>query len=195
MNKAQTTRKYILEKAFNLIYINGYQATSIDRIIETTKVTKGAFYYHFKTKEEMGIAMIKAIIFPGIKNDLVLPLADYDDPIEGILQTLKKSLLSTSRNEISNGSPINNIMQEMVPISKAFQVVLIKIMQFWENALVRALERAVIEKRISKTHNLKAVAQFIVAGYEGTRGTGKLFRTRSYYENYLQQLKNYLFSL
>ena len=64
MNKAQHTRQMILEKAFLMIYQNGYQSTSIDKIIETTDLTKGAFYYHFKNKETMGLAVIEEIIFP-----------------------------------------------------------------------------------------------------------------------------------
>ena len=99
MKKADATRKYILERAFNLTYQNGYQATSIDRIIETTEVTKGAFYYHFKNKEEMGIALIKAVIFPKIKTGLILPLSEFDDPIEGIQQTISEYIMNTSTTE------------------------------------------------------------------------------------------------
>jgi len=58
MSKAQDTRMTILRKAFELIYRQGYQATSIDEIIATTAVTKGALFYHFKNKEEMGLAII-----------------------------------------------------------------------------------------------------------------------------------------
>lgn len=43
MKKSQATRIDILKKAFQLIYPKGYQATSIDDILATTKVTKGAF--------------------------------------------------------------------------------------------------------------------------------------------------------
>jgi TetR/AcrR family transcriptional repressor of nem operon len=62
MKKAATTRLTILQKAFELIYVKGYQTTSIDDIIATTQVTKGAFYYHFKNKDEMGLAIINEIL-------------------------------------------------------------------------------------------------------------------------------------
>ena len=62
MKKAEITRLNILQKAFDIIYANGYQTTSIDDIIATTKVTKGAFYYHFKSKDEMGLAIINEIL-------------------------------------------------------------------------------------------------------------------------------------
>ena len=61
MKKAEAKRLNILRKAFELVYVNGYLTTSINDIIATTKVTKGAFYYHFKTKDEMGLAIVNEI--------------------------------------------------------------------------------------------------------------------------------------
>lgn len=70
MSKAAETRLTILQKAFYLIYRKGYQATSIDDIIATTQVTKGAFFYHFKSKDEMGLAMIREIMYPGMQQPI-----------------------------------------------------------------------------------------------------------------------------
>lgn len=74
MSKAEFTRIEILRKSFDLIYKNGYQATSIDEILATTKVTKGAFYYHFKSKQEMGMALISDVmhkeLWPAIKKSI-----------------------------------------------------------------------------------------------------------------------------
>jgi hypothetical protein len=50
MKKSAATRLMILQKAFELIYAKGYQTTSIDDIIATTKVTKGAFITISKLK-------------------------------------------------------------------------------------------------------------------------------------------------
>ena len=58
MSKAAAIRHTILHQAFELIYQNGFHATSINTIIATTQVTKGALFYHFKTKEDMGLALI-----------------------------------------------------------------------------------------------------------------------------------------
>lgn len=73
MKKAETTRLIILQKASELIYAKGYQNTSVDDIIATTQVTKGAFYYHFRTKDEMGIAIINEILKPTLTNNFIDP--------------------------------------------------------------------------------------------------------------------------
>ncbi|MCD8540676.1 MAG: TetR/AcrR family transcriptional regulator [Leadbetterella sp.] len=57
MKKAEVTRLTILQKAFELIYVKGYQASSVDDILATTQVTKGAFYYHSKIKMKWALPL------------------------------------------------------------------------------------------------------------------------------------------
>ena len=56
--KAQATRDRILVSASELFHMNGYTATGLDRIIAEAEVTKGNFYYHFKSKEELVLATL-----------------------------------------------------------------------------------------------------------------------------------------
>ena len=46
----------LLEAARDLIRRQGYSATTVDELCEAAKVTKGAFFHRFKTKEALGIA-------------------------------------------------------------------------------------------------------------------------------------------
>ncbi|GAB6042072.1 TetR family transcriptional regulator C-terminal domain-containing protein [Endothiovibrio diazotrophicus] len=57
--KALRTRERILDAASRLFYLNGYNATGLDRIIAEAGVTKGNFYYHFKTKEALAAATVE----------------------------------------------------------------------------------------------------------------------------------------
>ena len=194
MKKAEKTRLYILEKAFDLIYENGYQATSIDNIIEKTDVTKGAFYYHFKTKEEMGLAMIDEVIRPRFVSNLITPIKGFSDPVTGIYETIKTFMMEVSETQLRNGCPTNNLIQEMAPINTKFKEALRSILDLWQQEIVGVLSEAAKQDRI-KNQNFQPVAAFIVASYEGTRGLGKLHNSYAYYQNYLGQLKAYLGSL
>ena len=53
------TRARILDAAERLILEVGYTATSVDRIIAEVGVTKGAFFYHFKTKHDLARALVQ----------------------------------------------------------------------------------------------------------------------------------------
>jgi len=53
------SKEKILVCACEMFYHNGYQATSVDNIIRRCGVVKSNFYYHFKSKEELGFAVIE----------------------------------------------------------------------------------------------------------------------------------------
>jgi len=56
------TRDKILDAALKLILEQGFGSTSIDNVIEKVGITKGAFFYHFKSKREMAVALIRKFV-------------------------------------------------------------------------------------------------------------------------------------
>lgn len=59
VSRGEATREKILQATQDLILENGFSATSIDRVLEHTGLTKGAFFYHFKNKEALTRAVIE----------------------------------------------------------------------------------------------------------------------------------------
>lgn len=53
-----TTRDHIVEAADGLFYRQGYEHTSFSHIAETVRISRGNFYYHFKSKDEILDAVI-----------------------------------------------------------------------------------------------------------------------------------------
>lgn len=54
--KKISARIKILDAALSIIRTKGYSATSVDDLCRTAGVTKGAFFHHFKSKEDLAIA-------------------------------------------------------------------------------------------------------------------------------------------
>ena len=52
-DKAIKTKEKILNAAEKLFILKGCEKVSIDEICASIQLTKGAFYYHFKTKEDI----------------------------------------------------------------------------------------------------------------------------------------------
>ena len=57
---ARTTRDHIVDAADRLFYQQGYEHTSFSDIAEVVRISRGNFYYHFKTKDEILDAVIEA---------------------------------------------------------------------------------------------------------------------------------------
>ncbi len=68
------TRAKILDAARDVIRAQGYTATTVDDICVAAGVTKGSFFHHFASKEEMGVAAIAAF---GAMADVLFGAAPY----------------------------------------------------------------------------------------------------------------------
>jgi AcrR family transcriptional regulator len=57
--RSDATRRKIINAAVELFNEVGYAATGLGDIVERTKMTKGALYYHFDSKEAIAAAIIE----------------------------------------------------------------------------------------------------------------------------------------
>ena len=81
-------RNALLDAAHSLVRRQGWSATSVDELCATAGVTKGAFFHHFASKDELGVAAaqhwgtVTAPLFAGAPYHR---LADPLDRIHGYL--------------------------------------------------------------------------------------------------------------
>jgi TetR/AcrR family transcriptional repressor of nem operon len=195
MKKSEATRLSILQKSFELIYEKGYQTTSIDDILATTQVTKGAFYYHFKTKDDMGLAIINELLKPSFTNAFMKPLQAADDPVKIIYEMMYSILMKNEFMKVEYGCPASNFTQEMAPWHGDFTNALNELSEEWKNAIVQCIKKGKKAGNIRADVKPDQVAVFIMSGYWGIRNVGKLNNSKSVYLIWLKQLKDYLHSL
>ena len=194
MSKAMSTRLSILQKAFELTYKQGFQTTSVDDIIAQMDVTKGAFFYHFKNKDEMGVAMVNEVMYTGMKPYMLGALTKTEDVLSDIYDMISALLLSNPFFDARYGCPAVNIADEMAPINDSFKKAIMRLMVDWQTAIEKALTDAKALGQINESHDVKQIAIYITANYSGIRNAGKLFG-KSCYKDYLVQFKIYLNSL
>lgn len=195
MAKAAITRFTILQQAFDLIYRQGYQSTSIDEIIATTNVTKGAFFYHFKSKEEMGLAIINEVMFPSMKQTAFQLLENSVDPVKDIYAMMKYLLLEDPYLKVQYGCPAGNLTQEMSPLNNEFSRALAKLVEQWQEVLKKSITAGKKAGTIRSNVDARQVAYFVMSGYWGIRNVAKLHHSKDAYIIYLKELKHYLKSL
>ncbi|WP_347053601.1 TetR/AcrR family transcriptional regulator [Flavobacterium olei] len=195
MKKAEATRLTILLKAFELIYAKGYQTTSVDEIIATTQVTKGAFYYHFKTKDEMGLAIINEILIPKLTKNFIEPFQNESNPVNIIYNLMHYLLIEDDFLKVEYGCPAANFTHEMTPWNEEFRIALDALTQQWTKAMIVILDKGKENGHIRKDVNSQQVTLLILSGYWGIRNFGRLENSKKIYLPYLKELKNYLNNL
>jgi AcrR family transcriptional regulator len=189
--KAAATRLNILQKAFGLVYQNGYRTTSVDDIIATTQVTKGAFFYHFKNKDEMGLAMINEVMTPGMYKALAEPLISAEDPVADLYAMMHALLMENPFFITKYGCPAVNLTEEMAGHNALFNKALTQLSKQWQQAIIACVEKGKTTGKINAKVNSLQVAYFIMAGYGGIRNLGKIYG-KDCYTPYLSELKKYL---
>lgn len=195
MKKAAATRLNILQKAFGLIYEKGYQTTSVDDILATTEVTKGAFYYHFKNKDEMGVAIINELLKPSFAGSFIRPLQANGDPVDIIYDMMYDILMKNKFMKVEYGCPAANLTLEMAPWHHDFTKALNELSDQWKKGITDIIKKGKKEGLIRPDVKPEQVAVFVMSGYWGIRNIGKLSNNKAVYLVFLQQLKTYLETL
>lgn len=152
--KKQNTRELLLDSAFNTFYKHGFQGANIANILNDVGINKGSMYHFFKSKKELGLAVITERIEVKILNKYEEVLKK-EEAIKHLFDTLR-----TAPETLAYGCPLNKMSQEMLYINEEFKKVLSKVYLSFENII----------EQILKKENLKetqAKAKLIIATYEG----------------------------
>ena len=189
------TRERLLEAAFGEIYEQGYTAASVDRIVERSGVTKGALYHHFGGKKELGLAVIRGTIRTMVVDSFLEPLAEAENPIDGIQACLTAKLDCITPEQVACGCPLNNLAQELSASDDDFRNQIRDLYEQWRRILADALVRGQKKGHVRTDLDASDVAIFLVAAISGTAGIAKSTRDIGVARTSVGVIGNYLDSL
>lgn len=114
-------RTKLLQAALAMIRAQGYSATSVDELCAAAGVTKGAFFHHFKSKDELAVAaaerwsQMAGALFAGA------PYHKHKNPLDRVLGYLdfRKALLKGSVPEFT--CLVGTMVQEIYQTSPAIR--------------------------------------------------------------------------
>jgi TetR/AcrR family transcriptional repressor of nem operon len=87
-SKGEDTRKRILDTAQSMVLARGYAGVSVEQLISSLGMTKGAFFHHFKSKGDLARALIQRYSDDGIglfQDFLARSRKLSDDPLQQLL--------------------------------------------------------------------------------------------------------------
>lgn len=192
----KVTRSALLQAAFQVIYRRGFQAASLEDILEEAGVTKGALYHHFADKSALGYAVVNEVVRDLMLRAWVGPLDDQtDDPLTVLQGTLRKRTAHLSTLDVQLGCPLNNLVQEMSSLDEGFRRVTESVLAAWTSEFARALERGQAAATVRKDVDARRLATFLVAVIEGASGLAKGRRSRSVLRSSLETAARFLDTL
>lgn len=163
--KGENTRAKVLTASMNLINRNGFNGTSINDIIEATGVKKGNLYFHFRSKEELGLALLRRA-----KEEYLSYLAKNikgKRPLEKIDSILKAIYQMHKKKNFIGGCIFGNTALEMGDTNKHYASLISEVFVEWITLLSTLLNEAQEEGQCAISLPPMKLARHIVATMEG----------------------------
>jgi len=195
----KATRQKILSAAHGAFYRHGYRAGSLNGIVTSAGVTKGALFHHFPGKQALALALIAEGLAPVIQRRWIEPLEASDNPLDllaGILAAdLERAESEGADGFVSNGCPIANLAADAAAVEEPVRLRLDGLYRDWRNAFASAFERGREAGTVHPNVVPADEAAFLVASLAGIATTGKVSRNISLFRSAFRAATAYLETL
>jgi TetR/AcrR family transcriptional regulator, transcriptional repressor for nem operon len=192
---APLSRTRLLDAGSTVIRAKGYTATTVDDICAEAGVTKGSFFHHFKSKEDL---VLGAVQHWNQWTEAVFADADYrrlDDPLQRVLGyvDLRSAILDREIPEFT--CFLGTLVQETYATHPAVREACDRGMSAHIAGLTRDLEAAKRLYAPKEPWNAESVGYFIQAVLQGSFIFAKAKQNSDVARKNLSHLRRYLLSL
>jgi TetR/AcrR family transcriptional repressor of nem operon len=160
-------REKLLEAATAILGRNGYQATSVDDILEAAKVAPSNFYYHFKSKEELAIEVLEGY-FEKSRQELAPVFMNRFLSATEKLERLHDALVQkATRSQCCGGCPMGNLAQELSDRHPEFRMRLARFFEECIDGISMVVQEGVKSGEFRQDVDPKAGAYLIYGSIQG----------------------------
>jgi TetR/AcrR family transcriptional repressor of nem operon len=178
-----------VEAARQLFWERGYNATSVADVLEKSGVSTSSMYYHFKTKDELLMAVLekyKVMLRPA----LLAPVWEKErDPIErifGLLTVYREAIVGTN---FGYGCPLGRLAMEIDPSMRDVHAGIAANFEAWSAAVAECLEAA--RAKFGKSLDVKTLSRFVLTVMEGGVMQSRSYRSIEPFDDCVRVLRDY----
>lgn len=161
-------RDVVLEKAMDLFWQKGYEATSVQDLVQHMGINRGSLYDTFKDKHHLFLAAVSHYHETVVK-DAIARLEAPDASRQAIVDHFDRMVDCMTGNEAQRGCLMTNTIVELAvhhpDIAAQLQMSLRRI----ERAFQTALTRAQANSELSSAKDVSDLARYLVCCVQGLR--------------------------
>ncbi len=161
------TRQAILEAAADLVHRRGFHHTGLSDILEQAGVPRGSFYFYFKSKEELGLALVDHHAAALASEAERLMSADGASPLARLRRFFTGMGGYFAEHGYARGCPIGNLAQEMSDLSPAMRERIRAVLAGAVSAFAELLAQARDKGELSARLHTERTAAFMLDAWEG----------------------------
>ena len=187
------TRDHIVTAASRLMALRGYRATSLDDVLRESGVGKGNFYYYFRSKEELGYAILERVVQGFVERVLEPCFSDSGaKPLDKVRCFLDRLLETQRQRNCVGGCPMGNLASELSDMHEGFRRRLAEIFTVWRERMTETLREAQADGSLKPECDPASLAHFLVAALEGAILLTKVTKDIQIMETCVGELKSHL---
>jgi TetR/AcrR family transcriptional regulator, transcriptional repressor for nem operon len=180
----KTTRDHIIEAADQLFYRRGFEHTSFTDIADIVDISRGNFYYHFRTKDEILEAVIDARI-ASTRHMLEQWEIAGKTPVERI-QSFIRILIANRADVKRYGCPVGTLCTELAKLDHAAQDKAGKLFTLFRTWLRRQFTL------LGRADDADALAMHLLARSQGVATLASAFRDEKFIRREVMQMYDWL---
>ncbi|KYG65027.1 transcriptional regulator [Bdellovibrio bacteriovorus] len=180
----KSTREHIVESADVLFYQRGFEHTSFADIANEVKISRGNFYHHFKTKDEILESVIKLRLHR-TQEMLNRWEADGQNPAERIGKFLHMLVMNQAKIKLY-GCPVGTLCTELAKMDHASKTHANKLMSLFRTWLGKQFAAAGCKKEADE------LALHILARSQGIATLANTFHDEKFIKNEVRQMEEWL---
>jgi len=180
----QTTREHIVEAADRLFYRQGYEHTSFSDIADVVRISRGNFYHHFKTKDEILDAVINRRL-DCTRNMLDKWEIEGERPADRIRNFI--NILIANRADIKRyGCPVGSLCTELAKLNHAVQPEANELFTLFRTWLQRQFTL------LGRKADADALAMHLLARSQGVATLSSAFHDENFIRQEVEQMYEWL---
>jgi TetR/AcrR family transcriptional regulator, transcriptional repressor for nem operon len=168
----ETTRRKLIEATLTLMLKEGFNATTVDEICAEAGVTKGSFFHHFKNKDDIGLAALKAWGEMG-RSMYAEAWKEPGEPLEEI-HRIFEIMDGITRKFDPCVCMAGMMSQEMSGEHRGFRAACAHELEFWTEMMRSRLEAAKEQLQPAVNFDPAEVAWFLNSIWQGSMLVGKV---------------------
>jgi TetR/AcrR family transcriptional repressor of nem operon len=184
------TRARVLDRAITLINRRGFRNTSIQDIIDDTGVKKGNLYFHFPSKDELGLSIIREArdrYFEYLSRSV-----KSSDPLGKINDILRAVLEYHRGMGFIGGGIFGNTALEMADTGVEYAALIREIFDRWTDILAGFIREARARGDVPRGVRPVPLARHIVASLEGSIMLARLHKRGDAIEESIKYIRTLL---
>lgn len=191
------TRERILDAANTLFLQRGITASSIDRIAKSSGLTKGSFFYHFKDKDELILALVERFAEMDRQQytqalEKVERLSTSQDALQKLLLFVGVFVDQFSGLDEPPACLYAAYLYENGIVSPASMKIVNEAMHFWRDKMSALINAALIEHEMKITVDVASLADMFTATLEGAFLMSQILKDTTITSQQLKHYQTYL---